>query len=116
MTPEFLNFRILTPLPIEMRESARIDYKIRLRGLPIRWRTNIKVWEPNERFVDEQIRGPYRLWHHEHIFEDQGDQTLMTDVVDYRVWLGPLLHPLMVKRDLIRIFEYRQNKILELFS
>jgi len=116
LTPEFLNFRILTPLPIEMRQGARIDYKIRLRGIPIRWRTNIAVWEPNHRFVDEQIRGPYRLWHHEHIFEDQGDQTLMTDIVDYRVWFGPILHPLMVKRDLLRIFEYRQKKIVELFS
>ena len=116
LTPEFLNFRILTPLPIEMKQGARIDYKIRLRGIPIRWRTNISVWQPNERFVDEQIRGPYRQWHHEHIFEDQGDQTLMTDIVNYRVWFGTILHPLMVEKDLQRIFGYRQNKIVELFS
>ncbi len=115
ITPDFLNFRILTALPIEMKTGARIDYKIRLRGIPIKWRTNISLWQPNERFIDEQIRGPYRKWHHEHIFEDRGDQTLMTDLVHYRVWLGPIIHPLMVKKDLARIFQYRQQKIVELF-
>ncbi len=116
ITPDFLNFRILTPLPIEMKTDARIEYKIRLRGIPIKWRTNISAWQPNERFVDEQIRGPYRKWHHEHLFQDLGDQTLMTDIVNYRVWLAPVLHPLMVKRDLLRIFQYRQDKIVELFG
>lgn len=116
ITPAFLNFRILTPLPIEMQAGARIDYRIRLRGIPIRWRTHISVWEPNTRFVDEQVRGPYRRWHHEHLFEDAGDETLMTDIVHYRVWLGTLLHPLMVKKDLLRIFEYRQARILEHFA
>ncbi|MDG2012154.1 MAG: SRPBCC family protein [Pirellulaceae bacterium] len=116
LTPEFLNFRILTPLPIEMRQGATIDYKIRLRGIPIRWRTNISVWQPNERFVDEQLRGPYRAWHHEHVFEEQGQQTLMTDVVNYRVWAGVILHPLLVEKDLQRIFGYRQSKMVELFS
>jgi ligand-binding SRPBCC domain-containing protein len=116
ITPQFLNFRIITPLPIEMRRGARIDYRIRLRGIPVRWRTNIAVWQPDERFVDEQIRGPYRRWHHEHIFEDHGDQTLMTDIVDYQVWLGFLLHPLMVRNDLIRIFEFRRRTIVDLFT
>ncbi len=116
LTPAFVNFKILTPLPIEMRSGAKIDYRIRLKGIPIRWRTNICVWEPEERFVDEQIRGPYRKWHHEHVFIDQGDTTLMKDIVHYRVWLSSIFHPLMVKRDLLRIFEYRQRKILELFS
>ncbi len=116
ITPKFLNFRVLTPLPIEMKSGARIDYKIRLHGIPIRWRTNISAWEPDQRFVDEQIKGPYRKWHHEHIFEEAGDHTLMKDIVNYRVWLAPLLHPLVVKRDLLRIFAYRQQRILELFS
>lgn len=116
ITPDKLNFRILTPLPIEMRKGTRIDYRIRLRGIPIRWQTNISNWEPDERFVDEQVRGPYRIWHHEHVFEEAGDQTVMTDTVDYRVWLAPILHPLIVKRDLLRIFEYRQKTIIQMFG
>lgn len=116
ITPGFLNFRILTPAPIEMREGAKIDYRIRLHGIPIKWHTNISAWQPNERFVDEQIRGPYRHWHHEHLFEDAGHQTIMTDVVNYGVWLGAIFQPLVVKRDLLRVFEYRQNRILTLFS
>lgn len=119
ITPEFLNFRILSSLPIEMKPGARIDYKIRLRGIPIKWRTNIAEWQPNEFFVDEQIRGPYRRWYHRHEFEPvegQPGKTRMTDIVDYRVWLAPIFHPLMVKHDLIRIFEYRQQQILKLFG
>lgn len=116
ITPDFVNFKILTPLPIELRPGAKLDYRIRLKGIPIRWQTNICEWEPEERFVDEQVRGPCRKWHHEHVFIDQGDTTLMKDIVHYRVWLSSIFHPLMVKRDLLRIFEYRQQKILELFG
>lgn len=116
LTPKFLNFRILTPAPIDMRVGARIDYRIRLHGIPIKWKTRISVWEPDERFVDEQIRGPYRYWHHEHLFEDAGHQTVMTDVVNYSVWFGAIIHPMLVKKDLLRVFEYRANRILKLFG
>ncbi len=116
LTPEYLNFRILTPLPIEMETGTLIDYKIRLHGVPIRWRTRISAWEPEQRFVDEQLRGPYRRWHHEHTFADQGDSTRMTDVVDYSILFGFLMHPLLVRRDLQTIFNWRRNKILEVFS
>jgi ligand-binding SRPBCC domain-containing protein len=116
ITPGFLNFRILTPAPIEMREGAKIDYRIRLHGIPIKWQTRISAWQPNERFVDEQIRGPYRNWHHEHLFDDAGQQTVMTDVVNYGVWLGAFFHPLVVKKDLLRVFQYRQNRIMALFG
>ena len=121
ITPDFLNFKILTPAPIEMRVGAKIDYQIRLHGIPLRWRTNICLWQPEERFADQQIRGPYRSWHHEHIFEDEycdehGPSTRMTDVVHYSVWLGRLIEPLFVRKDLLRIFEYRQQRVSELFG
>ena len=99
ITPPWLNFRVLTAPPIDMREETLIDYKLRLHGLPIRWRTRIEVWEPPLRFVDRQLRGPYRLWRHEHTFVAEGDETLVRDQVDYRVPGGSLIHRLFVARD-----------------
>jgi ligand-binding SRPBCC domain-containing protein len=119
ITPEVLRFRILTPAPIEMRPGTLIDYAIKVRGVPIRWRTEIPVWEPPVRFVDNQIRGPYALWRHEHLFEPDGDATVMTDTVDYRPRGGPLapvVHALFVRRDLQAIFEHRARVIAERFG
>ena len=107
LTPPWLHFEILTPPPIEMRVGAVIDYRISLRGLPMTWRTRITEWEPNRRFVDEQLRGPYREWIHTHHFEDVGGGTLMTDTVRYRVPGGRLVNRLFVQRDVTRIFRYR---------
>ena len=76
ITPDFLNFEILTPKPIEMREGALIDYRIRLHGIPIPWRTEIIDWNPPHSFVDQQLRGPYREWHHTHEFVAQDGGTL----------------------------------------
>src|SRR4051794_5074849 len=70
LTPDFLSFRILTPLPIEMREGQHIEYQIGLGGVPMRWLTEIREWRPEERFVDVQLRGPYKLWHHLHEFRE----------------------------------------------
>ncbi len=121
LTPAFLHFQILTPGPIEMAVGAKIDYQIRLHGIPVRWRTNICLWQPDERFADEQIRGPYRRWHHEHVFllgqsPDAQETTIMQDIVHYSVWLGRLFHPLVVRRDLMKIFAYRQQQVREWFS
>lgn len=115
LTPPFLRFAIKTP-PAEMREGALIDYRITLRIIPMTWRTLISVWEPPVRFVDEQLRGPYTLWRHEHRFERRGARTLVIDHIDYRVPLGPLVHGLLVKPDLERIFTYRQEKMAALFG
>ncbi len=114
ITPPFLRFRVLTPRPIPMGEGALIDYRLRLHGIPIRWKTRIEAWEPGVRFVDRQLRGPYALWHHTHTFEPAPGGTLLRDVVRYRLpfgLLGRLIERLFVRRDVEQIFAYRQEVI-----
>jgi ligand-binding SRPBCC domain-containing protein len=115
ITPPFLRFEVLTP-DVEVRAGAIIDYKLRVHGIPLRWRSEITVWEPPHRFVDEQRRGPYRRWHHEHRFEEKDDGTLCIDTVDYAVLGGALIETLFVRRDVERIFAFRQTKLQELFG
>jgi len=116
ITPPWLRFRIRTPMPIEMHVGALIEYSLRLRGVPIGWRTEITAWNPPVRFVDEQQRGPYRWWVHEHRFEPIEGGTLATDRVEYGVPGGRLANRLLVGRDLARIFEYRQAVLREEFG
>ena len=111
ITPPWLHFSLQTPAPIEIKRGTLIDYRLRLHGIPIRWRTKITACKPPYRFVDEQLRGPYRYWRHEHIFEELDGETIARDQVDYSVPGGALIHWLMVKSDIRRIFEYR-GKIL----
>lgn len=115
LTPPWLNFEILTPAPIELRAGALIDYRIRLRRIPIRWRTEISTWEPPYSFTDRQIQGPYRLWEHLHTFEEVAGGTIVADHVRYRVPGGRLVNWLLVDGDLRRIFAYRQKRMQELF-
>ena len=90
ITPPLLRFRVLTPRPIEMHEGALIEYRLRVHGAPVRWRTRIMEWDEPRRFIDMQLRGPYRLWHHTHTFEERpAGQTLMTDRVRYAIGFGP---------------------------
>ncbi|MEW6320429.1 MAG: SRPBCC family protein [Acidobacteriota bacterium] len=116
LTPPWLKFRILTPGPIEMREGTLIDYRLSLHGIPIPWRTRITRWEPPHAFADQQLWGPYLLWHHTHTFEAVPRGTLCRDVVDYKVLGGALVERLLVRRDLRRIFTYRQQAMLEAFG
>jgi ligand-binding SRPBCC domain-containing protein len=120
ITPSGVGFRILTPLPIEMRKGAVIDYRIILSRVPVRWRTEITEWQPNERFVDLQLQGPYRYWHHLHEFRDAaGGATEMYDRVDYELPFGPLgtaVHALFVRRTLNGIFEHRRRVIEQHFA
>lgn len=116
LTPPFLGFRILTPQPIEMHPGTLIDYRISLHGLPLKWRTRIAVWEPPARFVDEQLKGPYRLWVHEHTFEDAGASTVVVDHVRYASPFGALANWLLVAREVKTIFAYREAKLKEVFG
>jgi ligand-binding SRPBCC domain-containing protein len=111
ITPPWLRFHVVTPPPIEMRAGALIEYRLRLRGLPVAWLTRIDEWEPGVRFVDSQLAGPYKLWHHTHEFERDGEFTLMRDTVRWALPLaGAPLQPL-VRRELERIFDYRAAQL-----
>ncbi len=115
ITPPWLGFRVLTPRPIEMGAGTLIEYRLALHRVPVRWRTRIAVWDPPRRFVDVQLSGPYRLWHHTHDFQAHPDGgTLMRDTVRYALPLGPLgglAHLLLVRRDLATIFDFRREAI-----
>ena len=115
ITPDWLNFRILTQPPIELRKGTLIDYRIRLHGISIGWTTEISSWDPPCSFTDRQLRGPYRLWEHRHTFEEVNGGTLTVDRVRYRAVGGRLANWLVVERDLRRIFEYRRERMLALF-
>ena len=116
LTPPWLRFHILTPQPIIMEVGARINYRLRLRGLPVRWQSEITAWDPPVRFVDEQRRGPYRVWIHEHTFEEGDGSTSVGDCVRYNVWGGCLVNSLLIRRGLNAIFDYRQERLQEIFG
>ena len=116
ITPPWLHFRIVTPRPIEMRAGALIDYKLRVRGVPLRWRTLIREWNPSHSFVDEQIRGPYRQWVHRHTFELKDGGTLARDIVHYAVPFDFIAHRLLVRPDIEKIFAYRQEALRKKFG
>ena len=118
ITPPALRFEITSQLPIEMAQGALIQYRMRLHGVPFRWKTQISTWEPDVRFVDEQLRGPYRTWVHLHEFEERDGGTYMLDEVRYSLPLTPLgdiVHPL-VRRELDTIFDYRRDTIREILA
>jgi len=114
LTPPWLRFRIVTPRPIPMRRGTVIEYVLTLHGLRVRWRTEIVEWEPGRRFVDRQVKGPFRLWEHTHTFERHDEGTLIRDTVLYRMPYGPLgtlARRVFVARDLERIFDYRRDAV-----
>jgi ligand-binding SRPBCC domain-containing protein len=120
MTPPWLHFEVTTPGELALGQGARLDYKLRLHGVPVRWQARIEAWEPPGRFVDVQAKGPYALWEHTHLFEEDGDDaTVIHDRVRYAIPLGPLgalAHWLFVRRDLERIFDYRRKAASELLD
>jgi len=119
ITPPELKFRIITPLPIEMKKGTLIDYKIKLNAVPFAWKTEISEWEPPYRFVDRQLKGPYRIWIHEHTFRSHDGKTIVKDKVEYLPpgnIAEPFIHKLVVQKKLERIFSYRRQKITEIFN
>ena len=116
ITPPWLRFSVLTEGEISMAEGTRIDYRLGWRGLPLRWQSEITAWEPPLRFVDEQRRGPYRLWVHEHLFSERDGGTLVEDRVTYGVPGGLLAQRLMVGADVERIFAFGREALLDRFG
>jgi ligand-binding SRPBCC domain-containing protein len=121
LTPKFLKFNVLTPRPIEMNSGAEIRYKLKVRGVPIKWKTSILDWDPPHQFVDNQDSGPYALWHHTHTFKptQDGTGTICTDTVRYRPagWiLAPIVNKLLVQKDVVNIFRYRFQRLDEIFA
>jgi ligand-binding SRPBCC domain-containing protein len=119
ITPPELNFHIITPQPIDIRKGCLIDYQLKLRGLPINWRTEITQWNPPYDFVDSALKSPYKQWIHLHRFsEGENGETIMEDVVRYRLPMEPFgdLAHWYVKKELAYIFDYRYKVIEEIFS
>lgn len=116
LTPRLLCFALVTPGPIEMTVGTLIDYNLRIRGIPVRWQSAITAWEPPHRFVDEQRRGPYRCWIHEHTFTPDGGGTVARDFVRYDHFGGRFVNNLWVKHDLQKIFRYRDRQLRKIFA
>jgi ligand-binding SRPBCC domain-containing protein len=116
ITPPWLDFQITNTDPIEMKTGARIDYRLKVHGIPIRWQSEITVWEPPHRFVDEQRKGPYRDWIHEHTFDERDGGTVVKDRVQYSVPGGKLVNKLFVSKDVMKIFAFRRDSLRTIFG
>jgi hypothetical protein len=116
LTPSFLKFEFLTPGPIDVKIGTLVDYRISLHGVPVKWQTGFTAWEPPYRFVDEQRKGPYRMWIHEHTFESRDGGTVARDYVRYSMFGGIIAQKLIVERDLKQVFDYRNQRLLEIFA
>jgi ligand-binding SRPBCC domain-containing protein len=119
ITPQSMGFIVRTELPDKMYEGLMIEYTVSpMLGIPMNWITEIKTVKNHSFFVDEQRKGPYRIWHHEHHFKEVEGGVEMTDIVSYELplgFLGRLMHPILVKNKLKEIFDYRRQKVDELF-
>ncbi len=119
ITPPELNFHIITPQPIDIKQGALIDYTLRMRGIPVKWRTEISTWQPPFEFVDRQLRGPYKQWIHRHAFTQMGpNETYMEDEVKYRLPFEPFgdMAHFLVRRELEYIFDYRQKAVKKILQ
>ena len=115
LTPPLLQFQVLEPDKISMKVGASINYKLKLHGIPFAWTSEITAWDPPNGFTDEQRRGPYRYWIHQHLFEARGNSTLVKDLVRYSVFGGFLVEKFFVRRDLEKIFNFRLEKMKSIF-
>lgn len=119
ITPDFLNFSIVSDPPDTIAEGTTFQYHLKYHGVPMKWISRITCWDPPVRFVDEQIQGPFQKWHHTHQFTDHEEGTCVMDYVQYEVpgWiLAPFIHQYRVRPDVESIFSYRQKRIQQIFS
>jgi len=116
LTPPWLRIRVVTPGPITMAPGTLIDYRLRLRGFPLRWRTEITGWEPPHGFAERQVRGPFAAWEQEHRFVARDGGTLVRDEIEYRVPGGALIDGWYVLPEIARIFSFRAARLEELFG
>lgn len=116
ITPPWLNFEVLTPGDLVMQTGTVIDYRLRIRGIPLRWRSEITLWDPPHVFIDEQRRGPYRQWLHRHQFESRNGGTLCIDQVHYAAPGGEWIHRRLVRPDIETIFHHRTHALREQFA
>jgi uncharacterized protein (TIGR01777 family) len=117
ITPPFLNFKVTKMSTKTIHEGTLIDYKLNLKGIPMKWKTLIKQWNPPHSFVDTQLSGPYRIWHHTHRFEKLGNGTLLSDEVRYKLplgFLGQVMASTFVQKDVEKIFKFRREVIHEI--
>lgn len=120
ITPTYMNFRVTSPPHTgNIYPGQIITYKVSpLLGISLPWMTEISHVEPMKRFVDEQRRGPYKIWHHQHIFESNTNGVLMTDIVHYQLpmyWLGDIAHSIFIKKQVNSIFDYRKKVVDDIF-
>lgn len=119
ITPSWLSFQVTTPGPIELRKGTEINYRIKWLGVPMSWTTVFTEYEPPFLFVDEQVKGPYSLWRHRHTFKPISEGTLVGDDVEYSLPFGPLgelVHGVIVRRQVLGIFRFRQEQLRKLFG
>lgn len=119
ITPSWLGLRMLTPSPIQMQEGTVIEYSIKVMGIRARWKSRISVYDPPCAFADEQLEGPYTFWHHTHRFIEVDGGTLLADEIRYSMpfgILGQIVHSLIVRKQLQRIFNCRARAIEQMFG
>ncbi|TVQ80740.1 MAG: CDP-paratose 2-epimerase [Bradymonadales bacterium] len=119
ITPPFLNFKVLSQSTEKIQEGTIFDYQLKVRGIPLKWRSRIQDWARNQHFVDTQLKGPYAKWVHLHKFISEDGGTRMIDQVDYALplgLLGRIAAGWYVDRDVKKIFEYREKVIHDYFG
>jgi ligand-binding SRPBCC domain-containing protein len=120
ITPTDLKFQILDALPEKIHKGLIIRYRIKpMLNIPMNWVTEITAMEEFSSFTDEQIRGPYKVWRHQHQFRTVEGGVVMTDILDYEIGLGPLgwlAGKLWVDKQVRHIFDFRKNKLIEIFE
>jgi uncharacterized protein len=119
ITPPWLNFHVVGKSTTSIQNGTLIDYNLKIKGVPVRWQSRIEQWEPPHKFVDTQIRGPYKYWHHLHTFETVRNGTWLHDRVHYRVPMGGLGQAVLgwqIRKDVETIFSFRTKTIREMFA